>query len=151
LSWRVSGPPAADAAVVLRLRRELLLRPADEELRVRLDPAMVGSDVVGNEIEDEPQPAAGEPLAQPRERRVSAEIVVDAVVAHSETRAAHVGLAEVRQDAPVFRAPLRIRRRNAARGLARLPDAEQPHEVEPVAGERVELLVRDVVQRRGAS
>ena len=49
---------------------------------------------------------------------------------------------------PVLLERLRLRARDAPGGLARLPDAEEPDEVEAVRGESVQLRVRHVVQRR---
>ena len=142
--------PAAgvDTAVVLRLRRELLLRPGNEELRMFLHPAMVGRHVVGDEIEDEPQPALGQASAQTGERLVPAEVDVYVIVAHREARPANVGVPKVRQNAVIFRQPLGIRRGHVTRGLAGLPDAQEPDQVESVAGELIQLGIGDVVERR---
>jgi glycosidase len=55
------------------------------------------------------------------------------------------------QDAMVFREPIRIRCRHAARGLAGLPDAEEPDQVEPVTGEPVQIGIGDIVQGGGTA
>ena len=93
-------------------------------------------------------PRSAQAFAQAGEGVVSAEVGVDVIVADGEAGPADVGLLEVRQDAVIFRQPLGIRRRHAARGLAGLPDAEEPDQVEPVAGELVQLRLGDVVQGR---
>ena len=61
--------PRPDAAVVLGLRGELLLRPAHEEVRVLAHPGVVRRHVVGDEVEDQPQAATLQAHAQPGERR----------------------------------------------------------------------------------
>ena len=55
-----------------------------------LHPAVVGRHVVRDEVEDEPQPARAQPLAQAGERLVAAEVDVDVVVADGEAGAGDV-------------------------------------------------------------
>ena len=81
-----------------------------------------------------------------RESDVAAEIGVDVVVADGKAGPGDVGLPEVRQDTMILRQPLGIRGRHAPGSFAGLPDAEEPDQVEPIAGELVELRVGDVVQ-----
>ncbi len=137
-----------DAAVVLGLRGELLLRPRHEEVRVLGHPGVVRRHVVRDEVEDEAQAPALEAPAEPGERLVSAEVLVDPVVPDREAGAADVCLAKVGEDAVVLGEPLGLRPRDAPGRLAGLPDAEEPDEVEPVRGQPVELRVGDVVERR---
>ena len=142
-------PPARlHAAVVLRLRGELLLRSRHEEVRVLGHPGVVRRHVVRDEVEDQAQATALQARAEPGERLVPAEVLVDPVVPDGEAGAADVFLAEVGEDAPVLGEPLGVRPRDAPGRLAGLPDAEEPDEVEPVGGEAVELRVGDVVERR---
>jgi hypothetical protein len=68
-----------EAAPVLRLAREVIIRALDEELGVRGDPRVVGRDVVGHEVAQQLEPVPREPLAEPRQRRVAAEVAVDGV------------------------------------------------------------------------
>ncbi len=133
--------------VVLGRCGELLLRAGHEEVRVVGDPGVIRSHVVRHEVEDEAQAATLKALAEPGERLVAAEVLVHPVVPNRETRAAHVFLTEVGQDAVVLGEPLGIRLRDASRGLARLPDAKEPDDVEPVGGQPIEFDVRDVVER----
>ena len=102
-----------------------------------LDPAVVRRHVVRDEVEHEPQPAPAQAFTQAGEGFVSAEVGVHVIVADGEAGPADVSLLEVRQDPVIFRQPLRIRRRDTARGLAGLPHAEEPDQVEPVLGEPV--------------
>ena len=94
------------------------------------------------------RPRSLQARAEPGERRVAAEVLVDPVVPDGEAGAADVFLAEVGEDAAVLGEPLGIRSRDAPGRLARLPHAEEPDEVEPVRGQPVELGVGDVVERR---
>ena len=137
-----------DAAVVLGLRGELLLRPRHEEVRVLGHPGVVRRHVVRDEVEDEAQATTLQARAEPGERLVPAEVLVDPVVPDREAGAADVFLAEVGEDAAVLGEPLGLRPRDAPGRLAGLPDAEEPDEVEPVRGQPVELRVGDVVERR---
>ena len=136
------------AAVVLGLRGELLFRSRDEEVRVLDHPAVVRRHVVRDEVEDEAQATTLEAPAETGERLVPAEVLVDPVVPDGEAGAGNVLLAEVGKDAVVLGEPLGVRPRDAPCGLAGLPDAEEPDEVEPVRGQPVELRVGDVVERR---
>jgi len=77
----------------------------------------------------------------------SAEVAMDDVVDHRERRAGHVVRPVVDEDVSVFRLPLGLAERHFAAGVSRLPHAEEPHPVEPVGGDPVELGVGQVVQR----
>ena len=136
------------AAVVPGRCDELLFRPGHEEVRVLGDPGVVRRHVVRDEVEDEAQAATLQAPAEPGERLVPAEVLVDPVVPDREAGAADVFLAEVGKDAAVLGEPLGIRSRDAPGRLARLPHAEEPDEVEPVPGQPIELRVGDVVERR---
>jgi hypothetical protein len=61
----VGEDAATEAGEVLRPAREVLLGPLDEELGVLVDPGVVERDVVGHEVEHQPQPAPRQPRAQP--------------------------------------------------------------------------------------
>ena len=114
-----------------------------------LDPAVIGRHVVRDEIEDEAEAALAQSLPKTGERLVAAEVGVNVVVADGEGGPGNVGVPEVWENAVILGHPLRVRRRHPTRGLAGLPDAEEPDEVEPVARELVQLGVGHVVQRRG--
>ena len=120
------------ATVVPRRCGELLLRAGHEEVRVLGDPAVVRGHMVRHEVEDEAQAATLEALAETGERLVAAEVLVYPVFPDRETRAAHVFLTEVGEDASVLGEPLGIRSRDAPRGVPGLPDSEEPDDVEPV-------------------
>ena len=111
------------ATVVLGRRGELLLRARHEEVRVLGDPGVVRRHVVRDEVEHEAQAAALQTLAEPGERLVAAEVLVDAVVADREARAADVVLTEVGQDAAVLGEPLGFERetRRAASPVCQTP------------------------------
>ena len=104
---------------------------------------MVGGHVVGHKIEDQPDAALGEHFAGCREPRGTAEALVNDVTAHAIGRADIVlcrkvgkGPAEILQQALVPHGDFNP-------GRAPLPDAHQPHGVEPVGGNRIPLLLRN--------
>ena len=138
------------ATVVLRRCGELLLRAGHEEVRVIGDPGVVRRHVVRDEVEDKAKATTLKALAEAGERLVAAEVLVHPVVPDRETRAAHVFLTEVGQDATVLGEPLGIGLRDASRGVTRLPDAKEPDDVEPVGSQPIEFDVRDVVERGGS-
>jgi hypothetical protein len=107
--------------------------------------------VVRDKVQDETQATALQAPAEPGERLVPTEVLMDPVVLDREAGAADVLLAEVGEDAVVLGEPLGPRPRDAPGRVARLPDAEEPDEVEPVRGQLVELRVGDVVERRPSS
>ena len=135
------------AAVVLGLRGELLLRPGHEEVRVLGHPGVVRRHVVRDEVEDEAQAATLQALAEPGERRVAAEVLVDPVVLDAKQEpqtSSSRKSGRTRRYSASHSGFDRETRRAASPGL---PDAEEPDEVEPVRGQPVELRVGDVVER----
>ena len=111
---------------------ELLLGAVDEELRDARRPRRWSSAMwFGTKSSMSRRPRVGQPLAQPGERLVAAEVLVDVVVADGERRARDVGLAEVGQRALVLGEPLGFDARDAARRLAGLPHAEEPDQSKP--------------------
>ena len=104
--------------------------------------------MIGDEIEHQPQAALPEPLAQPGQGRIAAEILMHRVAGDREAGAGDVLLAQVRQRLLKFPAPLRIAARDLLRRQAGLPDAQEPDPVEPHLGQAVQLGVGNVVQRR---
>jgi hypothetical protein len=109
---------------------------------------MIRRHVVRNEIENQAQAAGAEPPAQASQRLLAAEILVDRVAADGKAGAANVVLAKVGEHAVIFGDQVGFRSGDAPRGLAGLPDAEEPDEIEPVRGQPLEVRVRDVVKRR---
>jgi hypothetical protein len=87
---------ALEPRVVLRLAREAIVGARDVVLRVRLHPRVIHARVIRDEIEQQPEAARAEPLAQARKRRVSSQLIVDVVSGDGEARPRDVVLAEVR-------------------------------------------------------
>ena len=135
------------STVVLGRCGELLLRASHEEVGVVGYPGVIRGHVVRNEIEDQTQTATLKTLTEPGEGFVSAEVLVNTVVANREAGAADVFVSEVLQDAAVLGEPVGMRSRHASRRLARLPDTKEPDDVEPVGGQPIEFGIRDVVER----
>jgi hypothetical protein len=76
---------------------------------------------------------------------------MDGVLAHRERRAAHIGRSEVDERLTELALRFRPAPRHRAPGIAGLPHAEEPHPLEAVGGEAIEVGVRDIVERRRAS
>jgi hypothetical protein len=69
---------------------------------------MIQTGVVGYEIEQQPQAARTEPLAETAERRIASEVIVDDVACDREPRARDVRLAKVGQRLLEFASPFRV-------------------------------------------
>jgi hypothetical protein len=69
---------------------------------------MIQARVVGHEIKQQPQAAHTEALAQPAERGIASELIVDDVAGNREPRARDVLLAKVRQRLFEFASPFRV-------------------------------------------
>src|SRR5262249_40571928 len=91
--------------------------------------------------------ASFEPLAQPGEGIIAAEMGVYGVAGDGEPRAGDVFLVQVGQRLLKFLAPLRIAARYFLRRQACLPDAQEPDPVELLFGEAVQLGVGNIVER----
>ena len=133
--------------VVLRRPRQVELGPGDVVLGVVLHPGVIQAGVVGDEVEHQPQAARAEPLAQPGQRRVAAEVGMHGVAGDREAGAGDVLLAQVRQRLLELLPPLAIGARHPLPGRPGLPHAQEPDPVEPHLGQAVQLGVRHVVQR----
>ena len=131
----------------LRMPREFLLGAAQETLGALSRPRVVGRDVVGHEVEDQPELAVGERGAGPGQGLGAAEAIVDHVVAHAVRRADHVLVAKVGQGARDRPRRAGDRRGRSQAGRAALPDAHQPHGVDGQRGERVPLGCGHLVER----
>ena len=107
---------------------------------------MVGRQVVGNEIQHQPQAGSVHPPAQPLQRLVAAERRVGAVVGDRVGGAAHILGTEVGQRMPEAVLPGRVAARDRRSGGAGLPDAEEPYPVETELGDAVQRGVGYVVQ-----
>ena len=66
-----------DARVVLRLALEVVLAAVDVVLGMCGHPGVIAAGVVRHEVEQQLQPAARQSIAQARQRRVAAEVLVD--------------------------------------------------------------------------
>ena len=109
---------------------------------------MIGRGVVGHEVQHQAQAAAREPLAQARQRRIAAEVVVNGIGGDGERRSGDVLVAQIGQHATTFLDHLHVGARDRAPRGTGLPDAEEPDPAEAAVGDLVEHAVVDVVQRR---
>jgi hypothetical protein len=69
---------------------------------------MIQTGVVGHEIEEQPQAAHTEALAETAERRIAPELIVDGVAGNREPRARDVLLTKVGQRLVEFASPFRV-------------------------------------------
>ena len=122
--------------------RELLVGARQQTVGPVLgEPRVVGRDVVGDVVEDQPEAPRGELLARVRERVAAAEARVDRVVAHAVRRADHVLVAQIGERRAVAGVELGVGPRDLEARRAALPDAHQPHGVDRQRRERVPLGV----------
>jgi hypothetical protein len=133
----------------LRRAHEVELGAGDVVLGVILEPLMIQAGVVRNEVEHHAQTALPHARAQARERRVAAEVAMYGVAGDRESGAGDVVLAQVRQGLLEFPAPLRTAPRDCLARQSRLPNAQQPDPVETSLREAIELVVGNVIERRG--
>jgi hypothetical protein len=102
-AWPVAR---VDAAVVVRLPRQVLLAPVDVELRVIVDPWVVEGGVVGYEVEHQPHATRLEALAHLGEGLWPAKVAVHGVVADGEGRTHHVIRREIGKQLPILPLPV---------------------------------------------
>ena len=131
------------------IAREVVLAPAHEVLGVRLDPRVVGRNVVGHEVEDQRHPALCERGSCSREAGGAAQVRVDRVAPDAVRRADDVIRAEVGQRAPERRGQAVVLERDGDSRRASLPDAHQPNRVEAELPDRVPFLRGHACQIEG--
>ena len=103
---------------------------------------MVRRDVVGNEIEDQPQSAFAERGTRGGKSLRPAEMFVDDVAAHAVGRADIVLRDKVGERSPeIFEEPL-VAHGDRDAGGAPLPDAHEPHGIKARGGDAIPLLRR---------
>ena len=117
----------------VRVGRVGRLRQRQEPLRVFDDPARIDAHVVGHHVARQPDAAPPGPVAQDRVGGLAAEVGGDPVVVERIGGRDRVGVAAHPLD-PLGR-------------LRALPQPDQPEPGDAPAGERVELLVGDRVER----
>ena len=113
-----------------------------------VDPGVVGRDVVGHVVEDQPEPARGERAARRGERRPARRSARRRRSrARSTATRSRRSSREVGQRGAVAARRARVGPRDREAGRAALPDAHQPHGVDGQRGERVPLRVGDLGER----
>ena len=133
--------------VVRRRPRQLLLRAANVVVRVLLNPRVIQRGVVWNKIQHQLQATFPQPLPHPGQRGRPAETFVDRVPGNRKARAWNIRVSQIRQSILKFLSPFRIAPRDALPGLAGLPHAQKPNPIKTLAGEIIQIGVRDVIQR----
>ena len=132
---------------VFWLRGKLFLGPADEEVRMLLDPGMIRRHVVRDKIEDQPQTTLAQPFSQPGKSLIPAEIGVDMIVMDRGNRNRKCLSPEGPSGrCSIFSKKLRDRGRYTSAGFPGLPYAQEPDKVEPVRGKLIELRIGNIVQ-----
>ena len=104
---------------------------------------MVGRDVVGDEVEDQPEPARCQCLARGSKPFGASELLIHDVVPDAVGRPGDVGGREVGQGAPEALDERRVGHCDRDPRRAPLPDAHQPDGVEAERCDRLPLGVRD--------
>jgi len=140
------SPGAFDPDVVLGGSGQVQFGTVDIVLGVRLDPGMIDGRVIRHEVEHQPEATLPQAPAQLGQRLVASQAGIDGVAGDREPGAGDVVVGQVGQGVQEFPAPLRVGARHLPPGRAGLPDAQQPHPVEPQVGHPVERAVGDVGQ-----
>jgi hypothetical protein len=83
---------SCDPRIVLRRASQVSFGALHVVLGVLVHPGMIQTGVVGHEIEEQPQAAHTEPLAETAERRIASEVIVDDVVGDREPRTRRAAL-----------------------------------------------------------
>ena len=112
-----------------RLRLDVSLVAIDQQLRVGRHPGMVGRDVVGHIVQEQPDATGGQLGARFGEGPGAAERVVDDVPAYAVRRSDHVVTPYVGQSIPERDLQPRVRVGQLKAGRASFPHAHQPHRV----------------------
>jgi hypothetical protein len=139
--------PLANPRVVVRRFPQVGFCAFDEILGMGLDPRMVQRGVVRDEIEHQTQTALTQSLPNTGKRRLSTKRLVHRVAGDGEAGSSDVIFAEVGERFFELRPPLGLFTRYALPGSTGLPNAQQPYPVETRAGESIQLLVWNVVER----
>ena len=152
--WREVGvAPAGDHGVadgeeLARRPRQVLDVAEDEVVRSVAEPGVIGGDVVGDEVDDEPGASGSERLAGSQEAVASAEPFVDLVAADAVGGPDHIARLEVVEGgSEVVEVGRRIEREANSFGAA-VPYPHQPHGVDPDRRDAVPFRVGDAGQRR---
>ena len=141
----------ADLEVALRVGGPLVGIRMDEPIRVATDPRMVHCDVVRDEVEDQPDAGRPESLAEGRQAVRAAEVVGGLIGRDRVRRADDVLVGTIGEDLlPLAAQGLGATPQTAA-PRADHPDAGQPDEVEAEFGDRIDVGLPDVAQRRPPS
>ena len=120
-----------------RVGLDVVLVAVHEQLRLARHPGVVGGDVVGHVVQEQPDAAGGQRGARRGQRLGAAERGVGDVPAHAVRRSDHVVGPQVGQRVPErgLQPGVRVRQRQA--GRASLPHAHQPHRVDAGRRDRV--------------
>ena len=138
---------SARLEIVVRPGLEFGRSPLHEEFWTSADPRVIAGEMIGDEIKHQAQVERAQPLAQCRELLVAAKQRVDGVVSDRVRRADDVVGPNVRQRAPVLAEEGGLGARNRPGGGAALPDAHQPHAVEPELSKPLEFRLGDSAER----
>ena len=137
---------AADLDVGGRFLAQVIGGAADEELRMRGGPRVVGRNVVGHEVQDQAHPAVGKRLPCRRQPVGAAEHRFHLVSTDAVRRTDDVVDGEVGQDVPAMLHQGLVRSGDRDTGRAALPHPHQPHHIRTGRGDRVPHLAGDITQ-----
>ena len=123
-----------------RRARQILDGPPDEVLGMRRHPGVIRRNVVGHEIQHQPQPAHGELLPRRRQAVWAAEVRIHCVTADAVGRPHVVRRREVGQGPPEIDLQSRVGPGDAKADRAAFPHAHQPDGVRLKSTERIPCL-----------
>ena len=129
-----------------RFLAQVISGAADEELRMRGGPRVVGRNMVGHEVQDQANPAVRKGLPCRRQPVGAAEHRVHLVSADAVRRTDDVVDGEVGQDVPAMLDQGFVRSGDRDTGRAALPHPHQPHHISTGRRDRVPHLAGDITQ-----
>jgi hypothetical protein len=116
------------------------------ELRVLLNPGMVGCRVVGHKVEQQTHASIVDSLAKTAQGSIPSEVRVYGVTLNCKARATDVRIVEIRKQRLKLAAPLGICQRDPSSSGPSLPDAKKPNPIETRVRQPVQHRVWDVIQ-----
>ena len=135
--------------VVTGLGLEIGLASFDEEVGPGIQPGMIDGDVVGHEIEHQPDALSRQAIAKVRQRRFTAQIGAHLVAPDGKAGPANIFGCEIRNQRRRLVHQPGIRPGQLRPDLTALPNAEQPHPLEAALRQLINSRLRHVGQRGG--
>ncbi len=107
--------------------------------------------MIGHKVEHQSQSALAEPIAQPSQRRITAEILRYGVPGDRESRPANILIAQVRQCLLKFAPPFWIAPRDILARESCLPNTPEPDPVKTELRKAIQIGIWNIVKRGAAA